>query len=232
MWQIDMSAKVIVFLCRRRARLHAPATRFYLDRASVVIAIIALLMAVLMPALQQVKRQARGVACLHRLKQWGLFFALYAEDYSGRFMQDHTALPRENRWVSALGNYYKWDDELTCCPNATKPWVDENGVSNGAEGTAVGVTMAWGYMNKAHWARPMKGSYGVNGYCMDVQPGREPPEKPPGTGADRRWRAPHTCPCSWEPNVITAWWTRRTVLPSMTAKGGRKAARGVWCAIA
>jgi prepilin-type N-terminal cleavage/methylation domain-containing protein len=167
---------------------------FTLIELLVVIAIIALLMAVLMPALQQVKRQARGVACLSRLKQWGLFFAMYAEDHSGRFMAGHTAQPQSNRWVSALGDYYKWDDEFTCCPNATKPWVDENGVGEGAQGTAVGVTMAWGYMNQDHWAKPMKGSYGINGYCVDPQPDREPRGQ-----ADWYWRGPTVAGAAYVP---------------------------------
>ncbi|MHC4120623.1 MAG: type II secretion system protein, partial [Planctomycetota bacterium] len=88
---------------------------FTLIELLVVIAIIALLMAILMPALQRVRRQGRSVACLSRLKQWGLYFAMYAEDHDGRFMAGHTANPA-NRWVSALGDYYKWDDEFTCCP--------------------------------------------------------------------------------------------------------------------
>ena len=133
---------------------------FTLIELLVVIAIIALLMAVLMPALQRVRRQAKTVACLSRVKQWSLYFAMYAEDHDGRFMAGHTAQPQANRWISALGDYYKWDDEFTCCPNATKPWVDEYGVDSGATGTDVGVTMAWGYMpGGSHWKKQMKGSY-------------------------------------------------------------------------
>jgi len=166
---------------------------FTLIELLVVIAIIALLLAILMPALQRVRRQGRSVACLSRLNQWGLYFAMYAEDYGGRFMQGHTAQP-PNRWVSALGDYYKWDDEFTCCPNATKPWIDEYGVNSGAEGTDVGVTMAWGYMNQSHWEKQIKGSYGSNGYIVDAPAGGEPRGE-----ASWYWRGPNVSGAAYVP---------------------------------
>ncbi|MHC4685485.1 MAG: prepilin-type N-terminal cleavage/methylation domain-containing protein, partial [Planctomycetota bacterium] len=170
---------------------------FTLIELLVVIAIIALLMAILMPALQRVKKQARGVACLNRLKQWNLYFAMYTQDYDGRFMMGHGVNPA-NRWVSALGDYYKWDDEFTCCPNATKPWIDEKGASTGAYGTDVGVTMAWGYMansgSRSHWPKPMKGSYGLNGYCIDPPPGTEPRGE-----ASWYWRTPNVAGAAYVP---------------------------------
>ena len=175
---------------------------FTLIELLVVIAIIALLMAILMPALQRVKKQARSVACLSKLRQWGLYFAMYADDYNGRFMAGFTAEPQDNRWVYALGDYYKWDDEFTCCPNAYKPWVDEFGISSGAEGSAlgVGVTMAWGYMNKDHWKKPMKGSYGINGWCIDPQPGNEPHSG----GVNWFWRGPNVAGAGYVPLFLEA----------------------------
>ena len=166
--QVQAKEKEKTIMRERRA--------FTLIELLVVIAIIALLMAILMPALQRVKKQARSVACLSKLKQWGMFFAMYAEDYDSRFMAGSGV---RNRWVSALGDYYKWDDEFTCCPNALKPWVDEFGVNSGAEGSlsGAGVNMAWGYMgmsgSRSHWPKKMKGSYGINGWINDPPPGSE-----------------------------------------------------------
>jgi prepilin-type N-terminal cleavage/methylation domain-containing protein len=170
---------------------------FTLIELLVVIAIIALLMSILMPALQRVKKQARSVACISKLKQWGLFFSMYAEDYDGSFMLGFSNSPTANRWVYALGDYYKWDDEFTCCPNATKPWVDENGNNTGAEGTEVGATMAWGYVNQGHWAKPMKGSYGINGWVVNPDPGEEP-HKERGD-ASFFWRGPNVEGASYVP---------------------------------
>lgn len=50
----------------------------------VVISIIALLVAILLPALQRVRKQARAVVCQANLKQWGTVFAIYTEENQGQ----------------------------------------------------------------------------------------------------------------------------------------------------
>lgn len=57
---------------------------FTLIELLVVVAIIALLMAILLPALSGARAQAKAVQCIANLKQFGVLNAMYASAYSNR----------------------------------------------------------------------------------------------------------------------------------------------------
>lgn len=179
---------------------------FTLIELLVVVAIIALLMSILMPALGRARRQARTTSCLAKLKQWGLFFSMYAQDNHDRFMQGFRVSGQ--RAVQALGSYHQCDEKILTCPNATLPWVDENGIASGLEGTFRGSTTAWGYATLAGLPRAIKGSYGINTYCNDPPPGAEPHNQ----NREWFWRGPNVAGAAYVPLWLDAIRYNGTVL--------------------
>ena len=89
----------------RQGRLAAESlglTGFTLIELLVVIAIIALLMAIILPALNSVKKKAAATVCLSNTKNLALGWYLYMQDNDGRIMSS------ENNGVEQNGTYVGW----------------------------------------------------------------------------------------------------------------------------
>jgi prepilin-type N-terminal cleavage/methylation domain-containing protein/prepilin-type processing-associated H-X9-DG protein len=83
---------------------------FTLIELLVVIAIIAVLMAIMMPALQRVKEQAREITCRSHLRQYGIAQAMYLDDHDDRYPSAWRSLVADERPVSGYERYCRWHD--------------------------------------------------------------------------------------------------------------------------
>ncbi len=86
---------------------------FTLIELLVVISIIAVLMAIMMPALGKVRQQAVGLICRTQLKDVGNMVNLYMADNDGNMVSDRYE-PLANgtgRWTVRLGAYYDRNNE-------------------------------------------------------------------------------------------------------------------------
>jgi prepilin-type N-terminal cleavage/methylation domain-containing protein len=93
------------------------ARAFTLIELLVVISIIAVLLAILMPALQRVKQQAKDVACRSNLRQVGVILYLYLEDNDFKMANCHQYAPHSDTkcneyfWRHPDGSFYRHDED-------------------------------------------------------------------------------------------------------------------------
>lgn len=75
---------------------------FTLIELLVVIAIIAILAAVLLPALAKAKEKTKSIACMNQLRQMGLSTEMYSSENNDRLPGDQHSLPS---WLYTLASY-------------------------------------------------------------------------------------------------------------------------------
>ncbi len=210
---------------------------FTLIELLVVIAIISLLMAILLPVLHRVRKQAKAAACQVNLRQWATTLAVFVEDNEGRLPHDE----RGTMWILTGRAFQEFADGTLnslqpprqyhsvptkgmLCPEATRPGDGSTGGGTGVGGghgisysyewNAGGTFRAWVLIEPARQDGPPLRisyvSYGLNGWLFQS----------PGDADALRMRPP------WErPRTYTDVFSLRRragvplLLDSMSASG-------------
>jgi competence protein ComGC len=126
----------------------------------VVIAIIAILAALLLPALSAAKMRARNISCLNNVKQLTTADLMYWSDHNEMF--SYSGSSGNTLWMGTLITHQGNVDKVRLCPATSdrgEQWIME------AWGDAA---TAWVWTGGG--TVPMKGSYGLNGWLYGDDP--------------------------------------------------------------
>ncbi len=90
---------------------------FTLVELLVVIAVIAILAAMLLPALGKASAKAQQVKCASNLQQVHLGFRMYADDFGGRLpLTAHSTTETNQMWIRKLRPYVGNSEAIRLCP--------------------------------------------------------------------------------------------------------------------
>jgi prepilin-type N-terminal cleavage/methylation domain-containing protein/prepilin-type processing-associated H-X9-DG protein len=127
---------------------------FTLIELLVVIAIIAILAAILFPVFAQAREKARGISCLSNLKQAGLAYAMYVQDFDETTPCQTTPVTQRdaNNYFAVSGGYwynliypYTKNWQLMVCPDRTEATSSKSNPAGLALTATTGRMMGYGY---------------------------------------------------------------------------------------
>lgn len=136
---------------------------FTLVEILIVIAIIAILAAMLLPALSEARERARKTVCINNLKQLAAAYEMYAEDWYERYPASEKALydaDGNNNTTSIYPNYIKTPQTFWCpssIRHGRKPPIDPENDWNKSYSFVFGLTVS----NNCEKPVPMIGDRGI-----------------------------------------------------------------------
>ena len=167
----------------RLGRRSGQCSAFSLLELLIVVAIIAALIGIVLPALGSARREGRGAACGARLRELGRGFVMYANDYDGR------AMPLSYWSFEIIGagpSIFWWGTNESGRVNHERGFLWPYLQSElGGRTVFECPEQPWGSYQPQGAARQVTSTYGYNGYYLS-------PEHTPGWGfqiAHRPWQS-------------------------------------------
>jgi prepilin-type processing-associated H-X9-DG protein len=159
------------------------------------------------------RRRAKEMVCLSNLRQWGFMFEIYCGDNDGYFFTGEVNGTRAGVgsgefWRATMRPYIKAHSEkILLCPQAVKP-PSQGGIPQGNWSVA-----AWR-------ASDDTGSYGLNGWVLNIKASSQPGNRTNGWGrtpVEWHWGTSELQNANNVPVFTGSWWVdswpRETDLP-------------------